>query len=416
MKSMISFLATLLVLSACGIHSPEVHDGYAHLRELPVIKPKFTEGLPVNYRFYAISDTSGVCYVEINPLDLLNKRDSLENWYRNAQFDLTVKKGSVARENLFQSSKSWIISDDVARVDSFLIKYPAKDDLWFEINFSDLNKHTYFQEQGWWLRQKSLLTQHFILLDPVGKTPQVKPYSKYDTLTIRSNYFNNEMLQVCQYNHLDRPALSPFAFGITEPDFQKPDSVYELQFLNKQLTLPVKSAYVLIRDKNKPNQVTGFFTYSEDDLQAAYQSMTYISSSSEMEKMKDPKQAEATFNQFWIKAAGKDKSKTEKLQEEFMRRVKHANQQFSSYKLGCLTDRGMIYIVYGEPERIQKEGFQEIWSYRNAGIDQLNFIFYYDQDQMAPNNCYLERSLHYKGSYYIAVESWRSGFVLSDKY
>ncbi len=404
-------LLIALVLSACGLRKTEVYDGYSHLRELPVIKPKYSEELTVEYKLYAASATAGQCFVKIDPADLLNKRDSLDQWSRNVSMQLLVKKNPLSKEIIFQSEKSWSFQGETAFMDSFRFELPKSEDVWLEVTYSDLNKHTYFQEQRWWIRKKQLQQQHFALLDSVGKTPLINAWCRCDTLKMQSAYFNDTTLEFLRYDHFDRPALSPFAFGWAEPNLKEPDSAFKAAFTNNRMDIPLKSGFLLIKRPRYFDQLAGFFTYSGDLQASAYECMAYICTAQEMEQMKDTAQMKVVFEQFWVKAAGKDKAKEESLKKEFLRRVEYANQQFSSYKLGSLTDRGMIYIVYGEPERILKEGFQEVWSYKSSGIDHTNFVFLYDQNEIAPNNCYLERSPHYKSTYYIAVEGWRNGMI-----
>lgn len=410
MKQIAWLFAVLLVLSACGSRKKVVRDGYSHLRELPVIKPRYTEDLVANYKMYAVSPTEAICFVEIDPAGLLNKRDSLDHWVRNASFELKIKKNPLSKEIQFQSEKTWSFQGDQKFIDSFRFELPQQEDTWFDITYSDLNKHTYFQEQRWWLRKRKLIQQHFTLLNKRG-VPEIQAYCAADTLKIESRYFNDSLLEFLRYDHLDRPALSPFAFGNAQPDFQKPDSVFRKAFANNRVDIPLKDGFLMIRRPQQPGQTAGFFSYSGDTNALAIQSMAYICSHAEIEKLKDPTQAKAVFDQFWEKAGGNDRYRSERLRREFIRRVNYTNALYSSYKPGCLTDRGMIYIVYGEPERILKEGFQEIWSYKSSGIDHINFVFVYDQDQIAPNNCYLERSQHYKGTYYISVENWRNGLI-----
>tara|TARA_Y100000590_G_scaffold450336_1_gene589815 strand:+ start:1920 stop:3146 length:1227 start_codon:yes stop_codon:yes gene_type:complete len=66
-----------------------------------------------------------------------------------------------------------------------------------------------------------------------------------------------------------------------------------------------------------------------------------------------------------------------KLFKEFYKRVQHTNRNFKYLSTdGWLTDRGKIYIIYGEPLQIKEEytteGQYKIWIYKN----NKQFIFY----------------------------------------
>lgn len=66
---------------------------------------------------------------------------------------------------------------------------------------------------------------------------------------------------------------------------------------------------------------------------------------------------------------------------EYLRRIQHANQQFRAFKReGWTTDRGRVYILYGEPNEIDRYPSEPnrvpyvIWSYHNLQ-NGVRFIF-----------------------------------------
>lgn len=60
-------------------------------------------------------------------------------------------------------------------------------------------------------------------------------------------------------------------------------------------------------------------------------------------------------DQFWADQDPTPISARNELREEFLRRVAYANRYFSDQKKGMLTDRGRIYIRFGEPDEVQRE-------------------------------------------------------------
>ncbi|RME17582.1 MAG: GWxTD domain-containing protein [Bacteroidetes bacterium] len=88
-----------------------------------------------------------------------------------------------------------------------------------------------------------------------------------------------------------------------------------------------------------------------------------------------------------------------------------ANRLFTSYKYGWQTDRGMIYIVFGPPEDIQKTYLFEKWYYSlNGQRNALVFTFYRNKNNPFTNSDFiLERSDYYKDLWYFAVERIRQG-------
>lgn len=58
---------------------------------------------------------------------------------------------------------------------------------------------------------------------------------------------------------------------------------------------------------------------------------------------------------FWRDADPTPGTSRNELREEFVRRVEYANRQFHSIGKGMLSDRGRLYIRFGEPDEIQRE-------------------------------------------------------------
>ena len=56
---------------------------------------------------------------------------------------------------------------------------------------------------------------------------------------------------------------------------------------------------------------------------------------------------------FWIKCGG-NIEKARELIRIYYTRALYANYYFSSYREGWRTDRGMIYIIYGPPDKVYK--------------------------------------------------------------
>lgn len=61
------------------------------------------------------------------------------------------------------------------------------------------------------------------------------------------------------------------------------------------------------------------------------------------------------MEQFWMDADHSPNSGRNELREEFQRRVRYANRHYKSQRKGMLTDRGRLYIRFGEPDEVQRE-------------------------------------------------------------
>ena len=123
------------------------------------------------------------------------------------------------------------------------------------------------------------------------------------------------------------------------------------------------------------------FPSTAKNLDEAIEQLVYIASSSEMSYINDGKTQDdkiKRFREFWKKKDPVPSTDENEVFNEYYRRVAVANASFSHYIKGWKTDRGMVLIILGNPNNIERHPFEfdskpyEVWDYY-----QLNrsFIF-----------------------------------------
>ncbi len=121
------------------------------------------------------------------------------------------------------------------------------------------------------------------------------------------------------------------------------------------------------------------------DYESIINQLSIISLPSDLEDLKQQETYEdrlAAFNLFWAKRDPTPGTVENETKTEFYRRVQVANENFSYLrKAGWKTDRGRVYIVYGEPDQIEDYPFmpnaypyQEWHYYREAKYRKFVFI------------------------------------------
>ena len=70
-------------------------------------------------------------------------------------------------------------------------------------------------------------------------------------------------------------------------------------------------------------------------------------------KLQTTDEKERFIEQFWTRRDPSPRSSYNEFKEEHYRRLQYSNERFASGIPGWKTDRGMIYIKYGEPDRIE---------------------------------------------------------------
>ena len=150
--------------------------------------------------------------------------------------------------------------------------------------------------------------------------------------------------------------------------------------------------------------------------------LAYIATEEEMEALRNAPNKKIALDNFWIERGG-NIEKAKELIRIYYFRVQYANVFFTSYKCGWLTDRGMIYVAYGPPDRLYKTNDSEKWGYKlpqvkskwgsryTFGDQYLWFTFRKQDNKFTENDFTLNRSQTPVSYWDQAVASWRRGSV-----
>ncbi len=95
---------------------------------------------------------------------------------------------------------------------------------------------------------------------------------------------------------------------------------------------------------------------SIDDIDEAIDQIRYIASDEEQKifNKAKKKEREALFRDFWSKRDPTPNTEKNELMAEYFSRVRYANKNFSSFLPGWRSDMGMIYIIFGRPDDVER--------------------------------------------------------------
>jgi GWxTD domain-containing protein len=116
--------------------------------------------------------------------------------------------------------------------------------------------------------------------------------------------------------------------------------------------------------------------FFQDDLDV----LLYIATDAAVNELRNaaPDERAARWAEFWKPRDPTPGTEENEFKDEFFRRMRHADREFSGAGPGWRTDRGRIYILNGEPDSIERDpmpsgGFPvEVWIYDSLG---LRFVF-----------------------------------------
>jgi GWxTD domain-containing protein len=256
---------------------------------------------------------------------------------------------------------------------------------------------------------------HFSVKYAVDSMPLFRKYLlDTDTFFITHHIVTANRARVDFYRRSFPLAPPPFAFEERSAFDYLPDSIFyigindgtvftfqEEGFYHVRLDSTVKEGLTLFRfSKGFPSVKTAA---------AMLEPARYLISRKEYDEMKADTNSKAAIERFWLEK-GSNSERARSLIKTFYNRVAEANKFFTSFTEGWRTDRGMLYLVFGQPNVVYKSADSETWVYGQTNNPlSLNFFFTKVKNPFSDNDYLLNRSPIYEASWYRAVDTWRQG-------
>ncbi len=140
--------------------------------------------------------------------------------------------------------------------------------------------------------------------------------------------------------------------------------------------------------------------------QQMVESIRYITKMDEYKALSASGNTKEAIDQFWV-SRSRDKAFAKEMIKTYYTRVQIANRDFTTYKEGWKTDRGMIYLIFGPPDDIRKSATSETWLYGSSGKrNAVKFEFKKKHGQSL-----LIRSDYLKRPWDVEVFEWRKGIL-----
>jgi GWxTD domain-containing protein len=137
--------------------------------------------------------------------------------------------------------------------------------------------------------------------------------------------------------------------------------------------LAVTNRQIIVRWRGMPKSL--------NDLDEAIEQVRYIAKDDEWSKLKEaktPEEKQARFLEFWKKRDPNPNTPRNEKMEDYYQRVAYANKHFGHYQPGWRTDMGMVYLIFGPPNNVERHPFDidskpyEVWTYYDISY---SFVF-----------------------------------------
>jgi GWxTD domain-containing protein len=206
-----------------------------------------------------------------------------------------------------------------------------------------------------------------------------------------------------------------------------PDTIVSLPYTDTLAMMLPKPGIYLCSIDSTANEGFTFFNFGETypeltTPEVMIEPLAYLATEDELNSMRSALRPKTALDDFWIKCGG-NVDKSRELIRIYYTRVVYANYYFTSYKEGWRTERGMIYLIYGPPDKVYKTPEGESWGYRKPVIksswgyryrvkeEYLFFNFKKKESIFSDNDYYLSRSESLITLWDQAVACWKKGIV-----
>ncbi len=369
-------------------------------------------------------------YYRINSADLLYMREPEETSYQaNFSIAFTLVPSFEITDPLDSgvvTIKDEAIAPPVKAITGYFDINTSKhtEDLNYVLKLllTDENRKVQFENFIRLEKASTLSGGNFLMTDTLGNPIFKNHIPKNIPFLLSYTPYPVEEYYVSFYNRDFPVALPPYS-SATEESFElKPDSTYKVR-ADQKLELFDNGFYHFRTDTSQWNGYTIYSYYDEFPFVAKRvhlgPPLRYLTTRREYdalsENFNEPAQLKSLVDDFWLNRAGSvERSKI--LLEAYYNRVQEANMFFSSYLEGWKTDRGIIYVIYGPPNKVFRSTEGESWIYGDE-TSSLSYFFSFSKvtNPFSDNDYSLERMNSYRYGWGQAIEAWRNGHAYNSK-
>ena len=370
------------------------------------------------------SETKSELHFKIMSNNLLYTRPTGEEEYR-AKVKMTFILYKSFNSDMVSDSGSFVINDVNTQggLKEIIGKIPLKasypNSYILKVTTSDLNKKSV--EDNFVVVDKTSRQgrQNYLMMD-ADDSSEVFGYFTGTSKKLVIKYNDKMVKQLTIKIYKREFELSPPPFANHNPkrfDFT-PDSTYYVNLdVNNSFLLEITdpALYHIQVDTTSKEGLTyiRFENHFPDIISATQmlQPLRFITTNKEFDRLLEEPIAKDAVDEYWISvSASADRAR--ELIRNYYHRVEEANYYFRTHMEGWKTDRGLIFIVFGQPDVIYKDTGGESWIYGN-GKDEPTLTFNYTRtyNPFSNNDYRLIRSPEYKNYWYKSVDTWRQGRV-----
>lgn len=371
------------------------------------------------YQVYNVTDTSTRLYIKISTEDILYQQQGNGELLSEVFVGIRVyesyetdKFSDSCSVNIFDKKEDEEVHSLIQFID---FKTPAAKLYVLEITLTDMNRHL---SQKTYLSVNNKSKQSPVNFLVVHAEDSLPVFSSFVSSTTNFKILCRKELQqevYVRYFNRRYPLAAPaFRYVEMETFNYRSDRTNKINLASgNEYSFRDQGIYHIQADSNILQGLT-IYRFSDDypkvtKADELVEPLRYLTTNREFNQIKNSSDKKAAIDAFWLDVAG-NKTKGRELIRLFYKRVEDSNRMFTSYEEGWKTDRGLIYIIFGEPDVVYRGAVKEDWNY--AGTFEhgpINFTFEKINNPFTDEDYNLQRSVSYQELWYLAVDEWRQG-------
>jgi GWxTD domain-containing protein len=349
--------------------------------------------------------------------------------------------GIIISVKLFMVDQSRTLVDTIS-YNLNIIKDANKREYLYNLPLKVESGYKYLAEVKVLDRLRMMVAQSFVQFNTIS------PINKYNFISL--GYFNknqlfSHVLRVDEYislKYLRGPVDSLFISyfrplsSVPDPpsmmlpqksmDYD-PERIVALGYSDTlPIMLPRKGVFLFSVDRRMRDGITLYnFGQSYPNMttpEEMIEPLVYLAPQFELDQMRTSARPKLALDDFWVKCGG-NIERARELIRIYYTRVVYANIYFTSFTEGWRTERGMIYVIYGPPDKVYKNQEGETWGYRKPVVksswggrykvkeEYLFFNFKQKENIFSDNDYYLSRNETLISFWDQAILSWKKGIV-----
>jgi GWxTD domain-containing protein len=381
--------------------------------------------LAAKYTVYHVNDSISQLFYDISNESLLYKKtDTSTAFYCNVK--VLLKISSEDNLGLIIDTASVMIID---KQTDAIVKYLKGDVLfklkkggsyYLDISVIDINKKIVYTHSEYSNKTSVDTRQNFLITNARDEVLFSAYYKPNEVVYSNSDRNKEKLYEVDYFKANFRLAPPPFSTEPMQHFSYKPDSVFSLYLKHEKLEIALpQNGFYHLKTNNETKEGVTFFVYESSfpkikNTEQMIMATRFIMAKKEYDNCMMATDKKAAIDKFWLDISGSNE-RAKELIRKYYGRVQEANKLFTSFQEGWKTDRGMIYVVFGAPNKVTKRKNGEVWTYGEIGNpNSIVFSFIKVINPFTDNDYYLERSEAFKAPWYQAVDMWRQGRIYLD--